>query len=139
MVLVHGNIVNNQYQHSSALSAFVANKLFGQQLGISPTFHSYLSYVEAWFTDQSITLTLLINDGSIWLDISLNPEIFVKGCWFLSFVKNILVKVWAIYIDKSFLKKQPIPWKQTTIGNKIAKKITKSTRKDRIKTMCPLK
>ena len=65
LVLAHGNIVNNQYQHSSVLSAFVANKLFGQQLGISPTFHSDLSYVEAWFTDQSITLTLLINDGSI--------------------------------------------------------------------------
>ena len=37
VVLVHCNILNNDYQHNSrVLCTFVSNKLFGQLLDISP-------------------------------------------------------------------------------------------------------
>ena len=57
----------------------------------------------------------------------------------LIFCKKRFGKSLSNIYDKNFLKKQPMPWKQATIGNNIAKKITKSTRKDQIKPMCPLK
>ena len=61
VVLVHCNIVNNDYQQDSRfLYAFVPNKSFGQLLDISPesfiflkTFDSQFSYIEVWFTDQN--------------------------------------------------------------------------------------
>ena len=77
-VLVHCNIVNNDYQQNSrVLYTFVPNKLFGQLLDISPTnfillktFSSEFSYIEVWFTDQTskpleiedkINITLVTN------------------------------------------------------------------------------
>ena len=78
VVLVHCNIVNNDYQQDSrVLYTFVPNKSFGQLLDISPknfiflkTFDSEFSYIEVWFTDQNskpleiedkINITLVIN------------------------------------------------------------------------------
>ena len=56
VVLVHFNIVNNDYRQDS----FVSNKSFDQLLDISPenfiflkTFNSEFSYIEVWFTDQN--------------------------------------------------------------------------------------
>ena len=61
VVLVHCNIVNNDYQQDSrVLHTFVSNKPFGSLLEISPTnfissktFNSKLQAIEAWFTDQN--------------------------------------------------------------------------------------
>ena len=61
LVLVHCNIVNNEYQQDlRVLYTFVPNKLFGQLLDISPknsiflkTFNSEFSCIEVWFTDQN--------------------------------------------------------------------------------------
>ena len=61
VVLVHYNIVNNDYQHDSrVLYTFVPNKQFGSLLEISPTNHIFLrtfnsEYDEiiVWFTDQN--------------------------------------------------------------------------------------
>ena len=61
VVLIHFNIVNNDYkQDSKVLYTFVPNKLFRQLLDISPkhfiflkTFSSEFSYIEVWFTDQN--------------------------------------------------------------------------------------
>ena len=61
VVLIHCNIVNNDYQQDSrALYTFVPNKTFGQLLDISPknyvflkTFDSEFSYIQVWFTDQN--------------------------------------------------------------------------------------
>ena len=61
VVLVHSNIVNNDYQQDSRVwHTFVPNKSFGQLLDISPkdfiflkTFDSDFSYIEVWFTDQN--------------------------------------------------------------------------------------
>ena len=61
VVLVHYNIVNNDYQHdSTVLYTFVPNKQFGSLLEISPTNHIFLrtfnsEYDEiiVWFTDQN--------------------------------------------------------------------------------------
>ena len=61
VVLVHCNIVNNDYQQDSrVLYTFVTNKSFGQLLYISrknfiflKTFDSQFSYIEIWFTDQN--------------------------------------------------------------------------------------
>ena len=77
VVLIHCNIVNNDYQKDSrALYIFVANKIFGSLLEISPTNHIFLKTensehdeIKVWFTDQNsqpleieekINLTLVI-------------------------------------------------------------------------------
>ena len=61
VVLVHCNIVNNDYQQDSkVLYAFVLSKPFGSLLEISPTNHIFLKIfnseyneIEVWFTDQN--------------------------------------------------------------------------------------
>ena len=61
VVLIHSNIVNNDYQQDSrVLYTFVPNKPFGSLLEISPTNHIFsksfnLEYDEiiVWFTDQN--------------------------------------------------------------------------------------
>ena len=68
-VLVHCNLVKNNYQHSSkVLSRFVPNKKFGQLISVSPPYltmmnivNTEFSYVEVWFTDQ-ISKALEIED-----------------------------------------------------------------------------
>ena len=77
VVLVHCNLVKNDYQHSSkVLCSFVLNKQFGQLINISEqslimmnTVNTDFSYVEVWFADQtskaleiedSVNLTLII-------------------------------------------------------------------------------
>ena len=61
VVLVHYNIVNNDYeQDARVLYTFVPNKPFGQLLDISPTnfiffrtFNSEFLSIETWFTNQN--------------------------------------------------------------------------------------
>ena len=61
VVLVHCDIVNNDYQQDSrVLYKFVPNKPFGTLLEISPTnqiflkpFNSEYSEIKAWLTDQN--------------------------------------------------------------------------------------
>ena len=61
VVLVHCNLVKNDYQHTSkVLFIFVTNKQFGQLINISQnpltmvkTVNTEFSYVEIWFTDQA--------------------------------------------------------------------------------------
>ena len=61
VVLVHCNIVNNDYQQDSrVLCMFVSNKPFGSLLEISPTNRSFLktfnpeyNEIKVWFTDQN--------------------------------------------------------------------------------------
>ena len=61
VVLVHCNIVNNDYQqYSRVLYTFVPNKPFGSLLEISPTNHIFLKTFNSeydeiivWFTDQN--------------------------------------------------------------------------------------
>ena len=61
VVLVHCDIVNNDYQQDSrVLYTFVPNKPFGSLLEISPTNHIFLktfkseySEIKVWFTDQN--------------------------------------------------------------------------------------
>ena len=77
VVLVHCNIVNNDYQQDSrVLYTFVPNKPFGSLLVISltnhillKTFNSEFQTIDVWFTDQNsqpleiedrINLTLVI-------------------------------------------------------------------------------
>ena len=77
VVLVHGNIVNDDYQQDSkVLYTFVPNKLFGSLLEISPANHIFLKTlnlefqkIKVWFTNQNsqplevadkINLTLII-------------------------------------------------------------------------------
>ena len=59
VMLLHCNIVNNDYQYDSrVLHNFVRNKSFGKLLDISSknfiflkTFNSKFSYMEVWFID----------------------------------------------------------------------------------------
>ena len=77
VVLVHCNLVKNDYQHTSkVLFSFVPNKQFGQLINISPhsltmmnTVNTEFSFAEVWFTDQTskaleiednVNLTLII-------------------------------------------------------------------------------
>ena len=77
VVLVHCDIVNNDYQRDSrVLHTFVPNKPFGSLLEISPTNHIFLktfnseySKIKVWFIDQNskpleienrINLTMII-------------------------------------------------------------------------------
>ena len=77
VVLVHCNLVNNDYQQESRiLYTFVPNKTFGSLLEISPknhvflkTFNSEFREIKVWFTDQKsrpleiedkINITLII-------------------------------------------------------------------------------
>ena len=61
VVLVHCNIVNNDYQQDSRVwNTFVPNKPFGSLLEISPTNHIFLKTFNSeydeiivWFTDQN--------------------------------------------------------------------------------------
>ena len=70
VVLVHCNLVKNDYQHTSkVLFSFVPNKQFGQLINISPhsltmmnTVNTEFSFVEVWFTDQA-SKTLEIEDN----------------------------------------------------------------------------
>ena len=63
LVLVHCNLVNNDYQQDSRiLFTFVPNKTFGSLLEISPTNHVFLKTfnsefqeIKIWFTDQTST------------------------------------------------------------------------------------
>ena len=78
VILVHWNIVNNDYQDNSrVLCTFVPNKSFDQFLDISPKnciflkiFKLGFSYIAVWFSDQNselleiedkINITLAIN------------------------------------------------------------------------------
>ena len=62
LVLVHCNLVNNDYQEDSRiLYIFVPNKPIGSLLEISPTNHIFLKTfnsefqeIKVWFTDQTI-------------------------------------------------------------------------------------
>ena len=77
VILVHCNLVKNDYQHTSkVLFSFVPNKQFGQLINISPntlrmmnTVNTEFSFVEIWFTDEfskpleiedNVNLTLII-------------------------------------------------------------------------------
>ena len=77
VVLVHCNLVKNDYQHTSkVLFSFVPIKQFGHLINISPhsltmmnTVNTKFSFVEAWLTDQvskaleiedNVNLTLII-------------------------------------------------------------------------------
>ena len=61
VILVHCNMVNNDYQQDSrVLYTFVPSKPFGSLLDISPTSHIFLktfnseyNEIEVWFTDQN--------------------------------------------------------------------------------------
>ena len=86
VLLVHWNIVKNDYQQNSRVwYKFVPNKLFGQLLDISPKkiiflkiFNSGFSSVEVLFTDQNsktleiedkINITLVILNIILWVQI----------------------------------------------------------------------
>ena len=77
VVLVHCNLVKNDYQHiSKDVFSFFPNKQFRQLINISPhsltmmnTVNTEFSFVEVWFTDQTskaleiednVNLTLII-------------------------------------------------------------------------------
>ena len=70
VVLVHWNLVKNDYQHTSkVLFSFVPNKQFGQLIDISPhsltminAVNTDFSFAEVWFRDQ-ISKALEIEDN----------------------------------------------------------------------------
>ena len=80
VVLVHCNLVNNNYEQASKmLFTFVPNKKFGQLITITPhsltmlkATNAEFSFIEIWFTDQNnrplkiednVNITLIIGTG----------------------------------------------------------------------------
>ena len=80
MLLVHCNLVNNNYQQASkVLFAFVPNKQLGQLITIAThslamlkTTNAEFSFIEKWFVDQNnrpleiednLNITLIIGTG----------------------------------------------------------------------------
>ena len=88
VVLVHCNIVKNDYQEDSwVLHTFVPNKLFRNLLDIAPTnfiplkiFNSGFSYIEVCFTDQ--------NSQALEMEDVINLTLVIK--WY-SYYKNALI------------------------------------------------
>ena len=84
VLLVHCNIVNNDYQQDSrVLYKFIPNKSFGQLLYISSknftflkTFNSEFSYIEVWFTDQN-SKPPQIDDK---INITFTMDVFLIRC-----------------------------------------------------------
>ena len=78
LVLVHCNLVNNDYQQNSRiLYTFVPNKAFGSLLEISATnqvflktFNSEFQDIKIWFTDQTST--------SLELEDKINVTLIIK-------------------------------------------------------------
>ena len=118
VVLVHCNLVNNDYQQNSRiLFTFVPNKTFGSLLEISlanhvflKTFNSEFREIKVWLTDQKsrplevedkINVTLIIK-LYIKMRYSIEPRkrIYVKGYGFMSFARNFSDKYSKSLIDK---------------------------------------
>ena len=58
VVLVHCNMVNNDYQHDSrVLYTFVPNKSFGSLLDISPSKHIFLKTFNSEYDEIIVCLT----------------------------------------------------------------------------------
>ena len=78
IVLIHCDIVNNDYQQESrVLCTFVPNKQFGSLLEISPanhiflkTFGSEFNEIKVWFTDQ--------NSQSLEIEDRINFTLIIK-------------------------------------------------------------
>ena len=73
VILVHCNLVNNNYQQTSkVLFTLLPNKQFGQVISIAPhsltmlgTTNTEFSFIEVWFTDQN-SEPLEIEDNVNW-------------------------------------------------------------------------
>ena len=80
VVLVHSNLVNNNYQQASkVLFTFVPNKQFGQLITIIPhlptmlkTTNAEFSFIQIWFTDQSNRPLEIKDNVNITLIIGIN-------------------------------------------------------------------
>ena len=78
LVLIHCNIVNNNYQQKSRISyAFVPNKPFRRLFEISPshhiffkTFNSEFQEIKVWFTDQ--------NNNPLEVEDKINITVIIK-------------------------------------------------------------
>ena len=78
VVLVHCNLVNNNYQQASrVLFTFVPNKQYGQLISISPnsliflkTMNTEFSEIEIWFTDQ--------NNNSLEIEDNVNISLIIN-------------------------------------------------------------
>ena len=117
VVLVHRNMVNNDYQHDSrVLYTFAPNKSFASLLDISPSNHIFLKtfnleYDETivWFTDPNskpleiedkINLTMVIK-YRIRMRYSIEPRdrVCVKGYGFMSFARSMSNKYGKKLLD----------------------------------------
>ena len=109
VVLVHCNLVNNNYQQASKiLFTFVPNKKFDQLITITPHSLTMLkitnaefSFIEIWFTDQinrpleieyNVNITLIIGIRKLVLRLGYSLESkcrkYVQGYGFLSFARK---------------------------------------------------
>ena len=84
VILVHCNLINNNYQQASkVLFTFVPNKQFGQLVTITPhsltllkTTNTEFSFIKIWFTDQ--------NKRSLEIEHNVNVTLIIG----LSYYKN---------------------------------------------------
>ena len=83
-VLIHFNVVHNEYlQNSKLLYTFVPDKSFGQLLSVEPetllklkTTDSVFDHIEIWFIDQ--------NNNSLQIEDSVNATLIIQTRTFVS-------------------------------------------------------
>ena len=104
VVLVHCNLVKNDYQHiSKVLFSFVLHKQFWQLINISlhsltmmNTVKAEYSFVEVWFTDQSSKAFEIIIGQSLqkW-DIQQNQDLenVLKDMVFCHLQENLVINM----------------------------------------------
>ena len=96
VVLVHCNLVKNDYQHTSkVLFSFVPNKQFGQLINISPhsltmmnPVNTEFSFVEVWFTDQTSKALKIEENLNLTLIIGLDLDVVRPMYNLLEYSKN---------------------------------------------------
>ena len=100
VVLVHCNLLNNNYQQASkVLFTFAPNKQFGQLITIAPhsltmlkKINAELSFIEIWFTNQNNRLLEIEDNANITLIIGIRwykSEIFTR-----TKVQKICTRIW---------------------------------------------
>ena len=78
VVLVHCNMVNNDYQHDSrVLYTFVPNKSFGCLLDISPSYHIFLKIFNSEY-DEIIVCFTDQNSKPLEIEVRINLTMIIK-------------------------------------------------------------
>ena len=97
VVLVHCNMVNNDYQHDSrVLYTFVPSKSFGSLLDISPSYHIFLKTFNSEY-DEIIVWSTDQNSEPLEIEDRINLTMVIKKCIKMRYLiepRDICERIW---------------------------------------------